>query len=421
MKRILEKLAHERKEKEEVFARKLEELKRKIKEDAFSSSANLRLQHLLSRLSEIISPEAGAPPPKKKRLSFFQRRQKKKTLQDTFNEQALLILNETQKFLAQNLSLTQQLLASLAEALELQVSLTDAKDREWDALGSNHVAMIFKSMEWRVDKLAAEYEDVKILMKKFILLRDKLDSLLSILEEKKTPSVTHVKDILEPLEDWRYAGFENRFRGSGEDVKKQQQTYLSYFPKGSRVLDLGCGRGEFMELLRENGIEAAGVDINSQMTDICTDKGLNCRTGDILEKLAEGEDGSLDGIFSSQVIEHLSPAYLRKLIELVYKKLASPGILVLETVNPTSVFALVQIYYLDLSHEKPIHPQALRFLLEAAGFEKVEITYSSPLEKERLLNLPGADEGTSLLNRNIDTLNDLLFAPPNYAAIARKR
>jgi O-antigen chain-terminating methyltransferase len=314
-----------------------------------------------------------------------------------------------------------ELIASLEGLIRLIIDLVDAKDKEWDALGSNHVGLIFKSLEWRVDKLAAESEDAQLLMKKFILLREKLDSLLAALEEKKPPQPEEVRALLEPLEDWRYTGFENRFRGRDEEVKKQLREYVSYFPKDAMVLDLGCGRGEFLELLREEGIEASGVDSNSQMVDICLDKGLRCRKGDILDNLAEWQDGSLGGIFSSQVIEHLSPQYLKKLIEFSRRKIAPGGTLVLETVNPLSVFALVQVYYLDLSHHNPVHPQALKFMLEASGFEDVEIKYSSPLERERLKPLPGADERTAILNRNIDSLNELLFGPVNYAAVARRR
>jgi O-antigen chain-terminating methyltransferase len=297
----------------------------------------------------------------------------------------------------------------------------EAKDRELEARASNHVGMIFKSMEWRVDKLAAEYEDVQILMKKFFLIREKLDSLIRALEKGKKPSPPDIRAALGPLEDWRYAGFENRFRGSEEDIRKQQSSYAEAFPKGGKVLDLGCGRGEFLDLLRENGIEGEGVDLNGQMIDICLDKGLNCRQGDILERLAQVPDGSLDGIFSSQVVEHLPPAYLKKVVETVYAKLAHGGTIVLETVNPASVFALVQIYYLDISHEKPVHPRALQFMLESTGFSDVEVRYSAPLDAERLRELPGADEKTSVMNENLDRLNDLLFAPPNYAVMGKKR
>ena len=361
MRRTLEKLAHERQEKEKAFAKKLDEVK-----------------------------------------------------------QAFRPFQEQRSLSRKNIPQIKSLLAELVELIEIQASLIDAKDKEWDALGSHHVGLIFKSMEWRVDKLAAEGEDSRILMRRFLLLREKLTDLLAVLGDKRTPSADAVRDLLEPLEDWRYAGFENRFRGSEDEVRRQQQAYLSDLPRNGPILDLGCGRGEFLELLRENGYEAAGVDINSQMVDICLDKGLRCEKGDLLEKLAGWEDGSLTGIFSSQVIEHLQPVYLKKLIELSHRKLAPSAVIILETINPTSVFALVQIYHLDLSHQKPIHPQALKFMLEASGFENVEIRYSSPLEAQRLQNLPGADERTVILNRNIDSLNELLFAPVNYAAVATR-
>lgn len=367
MRRTLEKLAQERQEKEQAFSLKLDEIKQKI--------------HSLDRAKRFLSLKKRGP--------------------DVVSARGLL--------------------EDLASLIDLQSSLMEARDREWDALGSNHVGMIFKSMEWRVDKLAALYEDVKTLMKTFLLLREKLGRLLAALEEKRLPEATEVREILEPLEDWRYAGFENRFRGPAEEVKRQLGVYVSYFPRGGKVVDLGCGRGEFLELLRENGIAAEGIDLNSQMVEACMDKGLLCRKGDLIEELSERKDGSLDGIFSSQVIEHLTPSYLKRLAEICYQKLASQGTLIWETINPASVFALVQIYYLDLSHQKPVHPQALKFMLEASGFDDVEIKYSLSLEKERLKSLPGADERTSILNENIDNLNELLFAPPNYAAIARRK
>jgi len=420
MRRIIEKLAQKRRKKEEEFAAKLKALEEKSKQD-FSLKNSSRFQELLAHLEEA-SKSKKEPSEKKKRgltpsLAKFS---KKLSSRENAGRETRLIVTEFQNILDQNFAQIQELISQVTELIRLNSSLANARDREWDALGSNHVGIIFKSMEWRVDKLAAGYEDVKILMKKFLFLKEKLNKLLSALEEKKIPSLPQVKEILEPLEDWRYAGFENRFRGYEEEVKKQQVNYLPYFKKKGKVLDLGCGRGEFLELLDKNGIKGLGIDINDQMIDICLEKGLDCQKGDILEKLAECDDGSLSGVFSSQVIEHLPPSHLKHLLELAYFKLAPSSYLVLETINPVSVFSLVQIYILDLSHQKPIHPQAIKFLMESSGFEEVEIKYSSPIEEERLQDLPGADEVATILNQNIDKLNKLLYAPSNYAAIGKK-
>jgi len=402
MRRTIEKFSQQRKEKQDALAKAIEGLKKQSQELSSSDSA-IRLKHLLSRMQELVSTKDTSP--------------------DIFRQQLSHTLMEFQKTLDKNIAQTQGLFLSFASLIENNIALMDAKDKEWDALGSNHVGMIFKSMEWRVDKLAVGYEDVNILMKKFLLLKEQLDRLLGVLEEKNLPAQKQVQEILQPLKDWHYAAFENRHRGNEEEVKKQQSRFLPYFQEKGKgeILDLGCGRGEFLDLCRDNGINAQGIDLNEQMVEICRDKGLDCRKGDILESLAEKQDKTLGGIFSSQVIEHLSPAQLKKLIDLAYFKLAPGGHVVLETINPASVFALVQIFFLDLTHQKPIHPQTLKFLLESSGFEDVEIKYSHPLEQEQLQPLPGADETASILNRNIDNLNRLLYAPPNYSAIGLKK
>lgn len=421
MKRTLEKLAQNHKDKEDEFSRKLEEIQKQT--DELENPQNKqKLRHLVSRLEEILTSVEKIPV--KTRKSSFARSSKtspEDSPQRAFNQQAILVFNEFQDKVDLYVKHTHEVSSALAELAKMSVALMDAKDKEWDALSNNHVAMIFKSLEWRVDELEAQYKDANMLMKRFLDLREKLIQLTATLEERKMPTPSLVGEILQPLEDWRYTGFENRFRGSEDAVKIQLEEYLPFFKKGKKVVDLGCGRGEFLDLLKSKWIDAEGIDINEQMVSICKDKGLSCRKGDILEQLIEYANGSLGGIFSSQVIEHLPPPYLKRLLELAFEKLEPSAPVVLETINPTSVFALVQIYHLDISHKQPIHPQALKYMLESSGFEDVQLQYSAPLEEEMLKTLPGADEHTALLNQNIDSLNKLLYAPPNYAAIGYKR
>jgi len=353
-----------------------------------------------------------------------QRKEKETELQQNLDslKSNIRSLSETRQSLksSEQRSRLEGILTTLADLIHLNASLAAARDREWDALGSNHVGMIFNSLEWKVKRLSAETKDAGLLIKTFTGLREKLTRLLETLEKRTPPSPILVNDLLSPLDEWSYAAFENRYRGDAEDVRRQQESYLDYFSTEGKILDLGCGRGEFLELLENLGREAEGVDISRQMIDICRDKGLACEQADLLEKLAVVPDNTLGGIFSSQVVEHLPPAYLRRLVETAYTKLRPAGTVILETVNPLSVFALVQIYFLDMTHQQPLHPQALHFLLENAGFEQIEIRYASPLTEEALQSLPAGDDVREILNRNFEKLNDLLYAPANYAVIGVK-
>ena len=411
MRRTLERLAKERQRSEDEFLQTVASVQKQTA-DLQNQLESLNIRPLYSRLEELLTESAH----RGKGLV----RGKKGEAEGDFNAQVVRVLGEMKEALEGNLELSRTLVTSLGDLSRKGLGLVEAKDKEMDALGSNHVGLIFKSMEWRVDKLAALYEDVSILMKTFMLTKEKLSALLATLETENKPDPGQVKELLTPLEDWRYTGFENRFRGSSENIRMQQIPYLDYFSEG-KVLDLGCGRGEFLSLLGEKGLEAEGVDLNDQMLEGCRERGLRGRKQDILEALGGYEDGSLGGIFSSQVIEHLLPDYLARLVELCYFKLAPSGRIVLETVNPLSVFALVHVYFLDSSHQKPVHPQALKFLLESAGFEEVEIVYSQPFEEERLQEIAAEDETGTILNRNIDKLNALLYAPANYAAVGLKK
>ncbi|MCX7975031.1 MAG: class I SAM-dependent methyltransferase [Candidatus Aminicenantes bacterium] len=410
MKRLLEKLAAERKAKEEVLKKRLA----KMDEDNLEKITSESLEKIKSWLTQLEASSAEKKP--KKFLGL-----KLSALPD--GEVLTLFQNLFRAFqlcLEHQFKLIEKTRHDLRELIELANDLGEARDREWDALGSNHVGIIFKSLEWRVDDLKAQWEETRALLERAHWLRAKLEEVLLALGEKPKPALGPLRETLSSLRDWRYASFENRFRGSQAKVKEQLENYAALFPTKGKVLDLGCGRGEMVEILRARGIEAIGIDLNEEMIALCQSRNLPCEKGDLIEKLAACEDNSLAGIFSSQVIEHLNPPVLEVMIDLCYLKLAPSGVLILETVNPTSVFALVQVYFLDPSHQRPIHPQSLKFLLETAGFKKIEIRYSAPLAEERLKELPTSDEKTMILNQNLDRLNELLFAPVNYAAIAWK-
>src|SRR5687768_15814003 len=132
----------------------------------------------------------------------------------------------------------------------------------------------------------------------------------------------------------KYVGFEDQFRGSPAEIRARLTHYVPLFTGTSDVLDIGCGRGEFLGLLREHGVTARGIDLNDAMIEVCRAKGLVASRADALAYLREQPDGSLGGLFAAQVVEHLEPAYLTHLLEAAFEKLRPGAPIVLETINP---------------------------------------------------------------------------------------
>ena len=238
-------------------------------------------------------------------------------------------------------------------------------------------------------------------------------------------------------QSYRYVAFENRFRGSTDEIRARVAAYLPQFEGASDVLDVGCGRGEFLDLLRERGISATGVDINHDMVELCRARGLEVVQGDALAHLERLDDGALGGLFAAQVVEHLEPSRLLAFIDAAHRKLRPGAPLALETINVASWSAFFRSYVRDITHVRPVHPETLQFLVSTAGFRNAQIVYRSPYpEEERLRQVeelpaaassdgggdPAADLArvAAVLNRNVETLNRLLFAEQDYAVVAER-
>jgi SAM-dependent methyltransferase len=210
-----------------------------------------------------------------------------------------------------------------------------------------------------------------------------------------------------------YFAYESRMRGATDVVRDKQRAYVGDFREAAPVLDLGCGRGEFLSLLREAGIEARGVDVDADMVAYGRGEGLEVEHIGAVEYLESLEDGSLGGVFAAQLLEHLPAPTVVRLLELASEKLRPGGLLVAETINPVSPIAL-RNYFADLTHAQPLVPETLELLARQAGFETVET---------RFLNEPDeklAEPADPTIAANVRRLNELLFAPLDYAIIARK-
>jgi SAM-dependent methyltransferase len=253
--------------------------------------------------------------------------------------------------------------------------------------------------------------------------------LARVLEQRISRASREGTGIVGASEDAGDAGlnyfiFEERFRGSRQEIRGRQEVFLPYFEDCRNVLDIGCGRGEFLELAQERGVDARGVDLDDTMVEFCRSKGLAVEKVDAVSYLETLEDRSLDGIFIDQVVEHLEPAYLVRLLDLCYRKLQYGYYLVAGTVNPLSFVSLAN-FYIDISHVRPVHPETLKFLIEVAGFREVEARFSSPVPEEGRLRRLSPSEGVSTAfvesyNRNIDLLNAILYGAQDYAVIGKK-
>jgi len=175
---------------------------------------------------------------------------------------------------------------------------------------------------------------------------------------------------VQPTVDFGY--FRERFRGPEEKVKSSQKFYLSHFAHCTDVLDIGCGRGEFLELMREAGIPARGIDLSAESIDLCKTKGLRADVADLFVHLESLEDASLDGIFSAQVVEHLSPDRVPEMIRLAARKLVRDGVIAIETPNPACLAIFATHFYLDPTHTRPVPYALLAFYMQECGFANVE-------------------------------------------------
>ena len=226
---------------------------------------------------------------------------------------------------------------------------------------------------------------------------------------------------------YKYVGFEDRFRGSEDEIRARLQFYVPHFTGATDVLDIGCGRGEFLDLMREHGIKARGLDLNAAMVEVCRERGHDAVQGDALDYLTSLPDGSLGGLIAVQVVEHLQPDYLVRLLETSFHKLRPGSTIALETINPTCWVAFFESYIRDLTHVRPVHPETLQFLMLAGGFNHVDIAYRSPVgDKLQAVAVPRKGAGETLdeliaaFNRNVERLNARMFTYLDFAAIGRR-
>jgi O-antigen chain-terminating methyltransferase len=214
--------------------------------------------------------------------------------------------------------------------------------------------------------------------------------------------------------DALYADLEDHFRGSREAVKEACAFYLPYIEAlpdpALPVADLGCGRGEWLELLRERGANAIGVDNNRVMVESCREQSLPVVESAVLAYLRDQRDNSLRAVTAFHVIEHLPFEDLIALLDEIMRTLQPGGIAIFETPNPDNLFVASNYFYHDPTHRNPLPSRLAKFLVEARGFARVEIINLHECEAGRFT---GSDEVSV-------RLNELFYGPMDYAIVGWK-
>ena len=271
-------------------------------------------------------------------------------------------------------------------------------------------------------------ERFEILLNENTVLRQRLEH--SIVETRpvtqtiKTQKSTSV-ETNNIHNDYLYFPYLNTDRTIESVVKKLIEPYVSFFSKSTTnknianpfVIDIGCGRGEFLDVCRKSGVPAKGIDINEDMVRHCKAKKHDIVLSDAVSYLKSLENNSVKGIFACHVIEHMRPNQLLEFLRLCSAKLSKGGKLALETPNPTSFFAL-SMFYRDFTHKQPIHPKTISFLLEKLLFQDVKVEEIHPTpEKYKLKTI---SDNNLLENTNIEKLNNTLYGYLDYSVLATK-
>ncbi len=210
-----------------------------------------------------------------------------------------------------------------------------------------------------------------------------------------------------PNIDW--LRFSDRFRGPEEKLARAQSLYIERFNGAAEVLDLGCGRGEFLAAAKYAGISAKGIELNPELVELCHAKGLDVERADMFEYLANQPDASIGGLYCSQVIEHLPPDRLPVLIELAASKLRRGALVAFETPNPECLAIFATHFYLDPTHTRPVPPALMAFYLEEAGFGSLDVVRLSP-----------AAQSIPTLLMLDESLRETLFGYLDYAIFGRR-
>jgi O-antigen chain-terminating methyltransferase len=332
------------------------------------------------------------------------------------NDESSLNLSQQISSQAQQLTHYQQTLEQLQQVLQQQHQLLQqqqqavSEQKAETQKGLNDQQQITSQIRADIQPLILQQQktDVELLMQE--------RRLTVLLQEvaRSTPSLAEVaKHEEEHLHDSLYASFEDEFRGPRDEVRRRLQVYIPFLKEAEitgGLLDIGCGRGEWLQLVQSEGIDARGVDRNRVFIEQCRAAGLNVVENDALIYLRSLPAESLNAVTIFHLVEHLPLETLINVVDEIVRTLKHDGLLIIETPNPENLIVGSHTFYVDPTHRNPIPSQTLQFLLEARGLRSLEILKLRPRDEVKLA------EDSELVTR----FNEYFYSAPDYGIIARK-
>jgi len=321
-------------------------------------------------------------------------------------------------------------LPKIIRALNAYQAFTDARlagKADSEAVEEVRFSLGAKADSEAVEELSATTKDIlRQISDHRLNILDQQRRLTLLLEEVRRRSsepLSHeqIKGIMKEEDhilDPMYTIFEDRFRGTRAEIKRRLSVYMPLIDKiksekgDLSILDAGCGRGEWLELLQENGYRAKGVDINRVALLQCRELGLDVTESDVIEYLRGLERGSLDVIAGFHIIEHLSFKTLIELLDEALAVLKSGGMIIFETPNPANILVSSYDFYRDPGHQKPLHPDTMSFVAESRGFVRTGSYFV--LDEGPGLKLIKSTEWM------LNDINDYIRAPRDFALIGYK-
>ena len=354
---------------------------------------------------------------------------------DLMSEAAQTIQREVEVIRDRRLPQSEEALAGLQKASE-------AMQRELESLRDEHVPHVEKDLlrlqgaidglqkvAGAVQSLGEELRDARL-----PALAARTDALVGALHEDLTTLGGLVDRMLqrEPLKVAVEPGFEaevpravaaastrfaDSFRGARTEILGRAAGYVPWLAAAGPVLDLGCGRGELLEALRDAGVEAHGVDSDAAMVAACRRLGLSAEAGDALATLRDRREGTLGAVTCIHVFEHLPAATWMSVVEAAAAALRPGGLLLVESPNPDSLRVGAGLFWADPTHRAPVHPQALEFVVRALGLEVLETRLLRPFPADQALANTSQPEAVRALARRLD---EWLSGPRDFVVLARK-